>query len=280
MVSAVTSRRGVTLLECLVSIVVSGVLMAAVYALLFSGSRLARAESSALDVRRNVRAVAGVLRAELQSVSVEAGDLLAISDSAFTLRAQRGFGVLCAAPGSSSIVLDDSLLSLLRAIDATKDLALVYAEGDPRTSADDRWIHASVSWVAGGACTGGARGTRLTLAGAAIAADLAEVGVGAPVRLYEVLEYRRYRDAAGLWWLGVRGPAAGGGWTASSPIAGPLLARTGLVFRYADTLGTPTTQPGDVAIVEVAIHGVAPRAPAPGVVRHESLTVRMALRGP
>lgn len=275
-----TRRRGVTLIECLASIVVSGVLTAAVYALLLTGSRLARAESSALDVRRNVRTVAGVLRAELQGASAEAGDLLAISDSALTLRAQRGFGVVCAPPGASGIVLDDSLLSLLRAIDATKDMALIYADGDPRTSTDDRWLQASIAWVRRGACANGAMGTVLSLGGATIAADLADVGTGSPVRLFEVLEYRRYRDQTGLWWLGVRGPAAGGGWTASSPIAGPLLPRSGLAFRYTDTLGFTTSTPGAVATVEIVVHGIAARAHAPGLVREDSLTARIPVRGP
>jgi hypothetical protein len=254
--------------------------MAAVYSLLRSGSRLAHAESSALDVRRNVRAVAGVLRAELQGVSAEAGDLLAISDSALTLRAQRGFGVVCAPPGASTIVLDDSLISLLRAIDPTRDIARVYADGDPRTSADDRWLHASVTWVRRGACANGAAGTMLSLGGATIAADLADVGIGAPVRLFEVLEYRRYRDSAGLWWLGVRGPAAGGGWTASSPIAGPLVPRTGLAFHYRDTLGFATGTPSAVATVEIAVRGISPRAHAPGLVREDSLTARIVVRSP
>ena len=275
-----TRPRGVTLVECLAAIVVSGVLMAAAYALLLTGSRLARAESSLLDVRRNVRAAAGVLRAELQGVSADAGDLLAISDSAVTLRAQRGFGVVCAPPGVSSIVLDDSLLSLRRTIDPTKDVALVYADGDPMTSVDDRWLPATVTWVRRGACTNGAPGTMLSLGGATIAADLADVGSGAPVRLYEVLEYRRYRDAAGLWWLGVRGPASGGGWTASSPIAGPLAPRGGLVFRFTDTLGIATATPNEVAMVEVAVHVVAARAHAPGLVRQDSLVARIAVRGP
>lgn len=273
-------RRGLTLIECLVSIVVSSVLLAAVYALLLAGSRMVRAESASLDMRRNVRAAGDVLRAELQSASAPAGDLLSLSDSALTLRAQRGFGIVCATPVASSIVLDDSLLSQLRTIDATKDVALLYADGDPRFGADDRWLQASVSWVGGGVCANSARGTRLTLSGASIAADLRDVAMGAPVRLFEVLEYRRYRDAAGLWWFGVRGPAAGGGWTASSPIAGPLLAHGGLVFRYADTLGNATATVTDVATVEVALHGLAARAHAPGQVREDSQTIRVVVRGP
>jgi len=275
-----TARRGITLVECLASMVVSGVLTAAVYAVLLSGTRLARAESSALEVRRNLRAATQVLRAEFQSASAEAGDLLAMSDSALTLRAQRGFGIVCALPAASAIVLDDSLLSLLRAIDATKDQVLVFAAGDPRTSADDRWVVASVSWVASGVCAGGSRGTRLSLSGSSVAADLADVGSGAPVRLYEILEYRRYRDAAGLWWLGVRGPAAGGGWSASSPIAGPLLPGTGLVFQYRDTLGNAAVLPRSVATIDVVVRGVAARAHAPGLVRRDSLTARIAVRGP
>ena len=78
----------------------------------------------------------------------------------------------------------------------------------------------------------------------------------------------------------MRGPAAGGGWTASSTIAGPLRPRNGLTIRYTDTLGLTTATPSAVATVEVAVHGVAAKAHAPGLVRDDSLTARIAVRRP
>ena len=68
-------------------------------------------KAASLAVRRNLRAGAAVLRTELSGISADSGDLIAVTDSSVALRAARGFGVVCAAPSGSQVVLDDSLLS-------------------------------------------------------------------------------------------------------------------------------------------------------------------------
>ena len=269
-----------TLAECLIGLVVSGVLTAAVGSLLLAGARLARTASAALAVQRSVRVAALVLRAELHGLSAAAGDLLAISDSALTLRAMRGTAFLCAAPANGAIVLDDSLSSLLRAPDPARDSVLLFAEGDPSLAADDRWVPAAVAAVRRGLCASGASGTMVSLASPTLAADLLAVASGAPVRLFEVAEYRRYQDAAGDWWLGVRGPAPGGGWAATSPIAGPLLPSGGLRFRFEDSTGAVTAAPARVRLVVATLRGVAKKAPTPCLWPRDSVTVRVAVLEP
>jgi len=269
-----------TLAECLIGVVVSSVLTAAISSLLLAGARLARTASAALAVQRSVRVAAQVLRAELHGLSAAAGDLLAISDSALALRAMRGTMFVCAAPANGAIVLDDSLSSLLRAPDPARDSVLLFAEGDPSLAADDRWVHAAVAAVRRGRCASGAAGTMLNLANPTLAADLAAVTDGAPVRLFEVAEYRRYQDAAGDWWLGVRGPAPGGGWAASSPIAGPLLPTGGLLFRFEDSTAAATTSPARVVLVVATLRGVAKQSATPGRWPRDSVTVKVAVLEP
>ena len=275
--------RGMTLVECAIALVVSSVLLAAVYAALLAGWRVARAQAALIGVRQNVRAAAAALRSELAGESFGAGDLIRLSDSALVLRATRGLGFVCATPAATSVVLDDSLFSSIRAVDPARDYAAVFREGDTLTSADDRWFIAGISSVRRGACANAAAGTLLVLTGLA-AGDLAGVVPGGPVRTFEILEYRRYVDAAGEGWLGVRGPAPGGGWSASSPVAGPLRRRDGVVFRYMDGGGHPIAAPDSVALVEVAIHGLDPRtftAPGRGALPlADSLTIRIAIGGP
>lgn len=273
---AVSPARGMTLLECLAGVVVSGVLMAAACGVLLAGSRQARAEAAAREVRLNVRAGAAVLRAELQALAP--GDLIEVTDSSLRMRAWRGFGVVCAPPSGSRVVLDDALLSLLRAVDPTRDSARVWVEGDPLVAADDHWSPGSVQASGPGVCSSGARGLALTLGGAAAAA-LAGVTEGAPLRLYEIQEYRSYRDALGQWWLGVRAPAAGGGWSASSPIAGPLRPRDGLVFRALDSSGT-AAPPAAAALVEFTLRVRAENALPSGRRPADSLAALVAAATP
>jgi prepilin-type N-terminal cleavage/methylation domain-containing protein len=275
-------RRGVTLVECAVALAISSIILAAVWALLLAGWRTARAASATTAVRQGVRAAATVLGEELLGVSAGAGDILAISDSSLALRTTRGMGFLCAGPAGSAVVLSDSLLSVTRTVDPSHDSALVFREGDPMVSADDRWLHAGISSTRGSVCADGTSGTRLVLTGTS-AADLAGVSAGAPVRIFEILEYRRYVDAAGLGWLGVRGPSSGG-WAATSPLAGPLRPRDGVVFRFASRDGRTATVPGDVALVEVTVHGLDPRllaAPGrPSRPSADSATLRAFVGGP
>ena len=243
--------RGMTLVECAIGMAAAGVITAATGALLLAGMRLARGESAALASRRSLQAAAAVLRSELSALAAEAGDLVAVTESTLTLRAMRGFGVVCAAPAGQRIVLDDSLLSLLRAVDPARDSVRFLAEGHLLVSSDDHWAPAGIVAAGGGSCSSGASGTSLTLSGAA--GSVALMGEGAPVLLFEHLQYRRYRDGAGQTMLGVRSPAAGGGWTATSPIAGPLRATGGLVLQPLDSAGNPSAAPGGTSLLLVTL---------------------------
>lgn len=272
------TRRGLTLVECLAGMVVAGVLTTAAGSLLLAASRLVRSEAAALSVRRNVRAGAAVLRAELSGVSADSGDLLALSDSAVMIRAARGFGVLCAPPSGTRVVLDDSLLSQWRAVDPARDSVRLLVAGDPLSSADDHWTRAAVLATGRGGCASGLPGTMLELSAAASELALAEAG--APVRLYEVVEYRRYRDATGAWMLGVRSPLAAGGWAATSPIAGPLLAgAAGLSLRALDSSGSVTATVSDARVAEITLRGIAPQPLAGGVSPRDSLIISVAVSG-
>lgn len=270
-------RRGVTLVECAIGMAAAGVVTAATGALLLAGMRLARGESAALASRRSLQAAAAVLRSELAALSAEAGDLVAVTESTLTLRARRGFGVVCAAPAGQRIVLDDALLSLVRAVDPARDSVRFLAEGDVLASSDDHWAAAGISAVGGGSCSSGASGTALTLSGAA--GSVAQTGEGAPVLLFEHVQYRRYRDGAGLLMLGVRSPAAGGGWTATSPIAGPLRGTGGLSFLPLDSAGNPAAAPGGTSLLLVTLRAENSAELVAAGLAADSLVLAVAVHG-
>ncbi len=269
-----------TLAECLVALIVSLTLIAAVDASLVAGQRSTRALAASRGLRQNLRASAAVLRAELEAEAPGTGDLLAISDSDVVLRAQRIFGIVCAIPAPGLLVLDDSLLSQLRAADPARDSALVFREGDELTTSDDRWIAGPVTVARRGTCAGGAAGTLIGVS--APAADLAGIGIGAPVRVFEIAQYRRYRDAAGLWWLGVRTPSVSG-WSATSPIAGPLAPVGGLVFTWRDAALGTTAIPDSAVLAEARIRVLDQRPFAPGplpAATRDSALIRILVGGP
>lgn len=254
--------RGVSLAECVVALVAASALVAAVHTLLLVTHRLVRQQTARLAVRQSVRAVAGVLRSELEAAALPALELVRLSDSALALRALRGFGVLCAAPGGGALQLEQASLSSLRAVDPARDSALVFSEGDPLSEADDAWVPIGIGSVRSGSCPDGRSALELVPRSLASGAT-AGMSMGAPVRVFEVVEYRLYNDGSGSWWLGVRSPSATGGWSATSPIAGPLRRRDGLALRYLDAAGRATTTASDVVLVEVTVRGAGSSAGTP-----------------
>ena len=245
--------RGFTLAELLVALVVASIVLAGVCSALYGAQRFYFAQAQVLDVQQNVRVVAQVLSHELRGLDAADGDLVAMSDSALTLKAPRAFGVTCGVPDTvrGVLVVRDSLTSGLRAVDPARDSLLVFRDGDPTIATDDRWLRASVAATGSVACADGAAGSRLTLGGVAGGpGQLGGVAPGSPLRAFEVVRYRLYDDGGGTWWLGTQS-FTGGGWSVTSPIAGPLRSRDGLAFAYADAAGAGVASPSAVRLVRV-----------------------------
>jgi len=274
---------GFTLVELLVVVVLAGVVLGAVGTLLQANQRFYRSQSQVLDVEEGLRAVAQLIPAELRELSARDGDILAMGRDSITVRAMRSLGVICAPPlaGAGTVVVADSLTFGWRAVDPERDRALVFREGDPVAADDDRWLDVAVSSVSGGACRDGAAGTRLHLVGAG--AGLDSVTEGSPLRTYERVTYRLYTDDQGLSWLGQRAYSEGG-WSALSPVAGPLRRVGGLSFSYFDSGGAPAPLPGAVVRIGVVARGLSaapiavPGRAASGRQYEDSVVVQVFLR--
>lgn len=276
--------RGFTLVELLVVVVLAGAVLGAIGQLLQSNQQFYRSQSEVFDVEEGLRAVAQLLPAELRELSARGGDIVAMGRDSITLRAMRSLGVICAPPdvADGTVVVADSLSFGWRAVDPARDRALVFRDGDPATADDDRWLDLAVSSVSAGApCGDGSAGTTLHLAGAT--ADLDSVSAASPLRTYERVTYRLYADDQGLSWLGERG-YSDGGWSALSPVAGPLRRVGGLSFTYYDSAGAPTAVPAAVVRIGVVARGLSagpievPGRAASGRQYEDSVVVQAALR--
>ncbi len=262
--------RGVTLAETLVATVLTAAAVAVAQGAVARAQRFFRGQPQVLDVQRGIRTAAQVLVAELRGLDPGDGDLVAISDTAVTLKAPRALGVVCAPPDTVTgrVTLADRLTYAFRAVDPARDSALVLAEGDTLRDDDDRWVRARVAAAGPATCPDGAPATRLTLATAGGGADLAGVRAGAPVRTFEMVRYRLYEDGSRTWWLGQQ--SLSGAWSATTPLAGPLRPRDGLHLTWLDRADAVTTDPAAVRRIAVAVRGrslrplaVAGRVPGP-----------------
>jgi type II secretory pathway pseudopilin PulG len=244
--------RGTTLLELVVALLVSAVAIAGAYRVLLAVQRFVLLESGRLEVQQALRAASQVLAAEVRELDPQGGDIVAMGPDSLSIRAMRLLTVTCAspAPASGAVVVRDRLTYGYRAVDPGRDRALVLTGTGPGNG-DEAWLDFAISGVEAGArCDDGAPGTRLTLVDDS--GRVAALGAGSPVRTYERLVYRLYADETGAWWLGMRS-WTGGSWAAISPVAGPLLRRTGLALSYEDTAGVATSDPARVASVGLTI---------------------------
>lgn len=93
-------RRGFTLVELLVTVVVMGILGTALARLMISNSRFVSRQSAMLDARQTARAAMTILGTDLRMVT-DSG-LLAASKDSVTIRVPYAFGLLCEMTGSTT----------------------------------------------------------------------------------------------------------------------------------------------------------------------------------
>jgi prepilin-type N-terminal cleavage/methylation domain-containing protein len=260
-----TNRRGFTLVELVIAMVLFGIVGTALYQLLVNNQRLYQEQTQRVQVNESARAAISLLPGEvreLNAADTAGSDIVSMTPSSLTYKAMRGLYVLCQAPntGALQVTVDNTLFYGLRRVDPTQDSVLMFMENDPDTRTDDAWLHANVtSAVLGTACPGGTASLTLQLSGVS-SGQLAGVTAGAPVRTFELAQVLVYADAAGDQWLGGRlYLKSAGTWSGTQPIVGPLSA-TGLQLAYYDAAGGVTATAASVARVGITVQSRSARA--------------------
>ncbi|HSE44451.1 MAG TPA: type II secretion system protein, partial [Gemmatimonadales bacterium] len=179
-------RRGFTLVEMLVAMVVVGIVGAALIRLLSNQQRMSVTQVEQAMLQSNVRVGTQVLASELQEMGsdVDSVDLVSANASSVTYRAMRTLGFACAVSSSQVKIRTDRLYGTRLPV-AGQDNLLLFVEKDPDISSDDRWRAFPITSVTGGSCGGVAA---ITLGTALDSASNADVLVEAPVRTFETME--------------------------------------------------------------------------------------------
>jgi len=238
-------RRGFTLVELLVVVVLGGLIVLSTYEVLITNSRTYAVNNAHIQGQQSLRAGLDVLFGEIREVSVGEGDILAMGRDSITLRTPRAFGLVCATDYTASppTVTAYKVGPYIRAGDSI----FVFADNEPDMASDDVWLTKSVQTSDTTATCGTAQAQTLS-----INPNLASTGdtvrSGAPVRAFEVYTYGLYQ-IDGEYYLGRRISTAG----SPDPLVGPLLPSTGVSFRYLDSNGAVTAVNTLVAQIEVAL---------------------------
>ena len=272
------SHRGFTLPEIMVALVVTLVVMGAIYNLLLATQRTARAQAERVALQAGVRAGSLIVMNELGELGTvpggtpEQNDIVVMGAAAVTYRAMRGTGFICQAPGGPVIRLAQATFSGHRDPQAGRDEAYILVPGNPATGAQDSWLPLKIVSVASAsACPAGqGPGITLTLSGNPPAELLVP---GTPVRIGELMELRLYR-ADDNSWLGIRSVATG---EAIQPLVGPLAEADGFALEYLDPAGAATLDPTRVGTIRVTLRGLLPGTGESAGIGEELIT-RVALR--
>jgi len=94
-------RRGFTLVELLIAMVLLGLVSTALYKVLLNNQRTFAAQTQRIDLQQNIRAAATILPAEFRELDASNGDIRAMSATSITIFAMRQLAIICTAPVSA-----------------------------------------------------------------------------------------------------------------------------------------------------------------------------------
>lgn len=291
------SRRGFTMIELLVALVLLGLVSTAIYRVLVNNQRLYMAQTQRIDLSQNIRAANTILSAEFRELDAFDGDITAMGPDSIVIRGMRWLSFICVPPaltgvnaGNQMIIRGNAVGTPMffgsRYINEATDSLLIYLDGNQTTRTDDYFVPGRIAATPGNqqcpavGAIAAQPGTRIVFDGNFIAGTnvAGAITVGAPVRGFERVKYRLYQPAGDTsWYIGFQP----GGQTIQ-PLVGPLLAN-GLTFSYFNAAGAVTAVRTQVARIDVTV-----RARSQNAVRRggqeaartivDSITFSVALR--
>lgn len=296
-------RDGFTLVELIVTLVLVGIVGAALTAALVRQQRFYGHATEVVAVRGHMREAASILPTELRNISSVAGDISALSDSAIEFRSTYGSSVVCEAAGAT-VTLPPIALSSGNVLTAflsephVGDTVFAYDHAAPDTMP---WVAHEIVSVRPAVTTSCVPPSPF-VSGADDRAPRIQVDVrpalgsgsppGSPMRFTRRVRYRLYQASADrLWYLGYD-EYRSGAWAGVQPISGPYrpYARSapttsGLYLRFFTSAGDAVTgiaEARGIARVEVTVNGRSARAVSDGervrATFHDSLHAAVAIR--
>jgi len=273
-----SARRGFTIIEMLVGMVVGMILMAGVVQLISVQGRGYRKQREVIDIRETTREAVALLSWDLRQSRMGNGPLASVGANSISLRSPRGMGTICAKhPTLARYGLWKSGGIIAATVD---DSALVYQ------FARDKWQPVRITGVGTPAAMGvtacawpGARPPDVVVEFAvASKADTAFIKVGSPFRNFRRVQYAEFQQNS-RWWLGRKFGAA----PSYELLTGPLIAPAsgGLAFAYYDSLGAVTADPTAVRLVAFTLRTESYKQTYIGNgfnFQRDSLTTKVVLR--
>lgn len=286
-----TTRRGFTLVELMVGLILLLAVGAVTYQLLVNTQRVSRQQNQRIGMQDNGRSGSLIIASELRELGYDDitaaslaaitlklpntlavgtnSDLLAIGPDSITYRAPRGLGYTCnlTATGATTAdvvvynpdpaLVDPRRWQAYRSL-TTTDSLMLFIENNDKTATDDMWLTVGLTADQSSLnCPDGTAGIRFRIGipvavGITAANVIAQAPLGNPVRAFELMQMRSY-TSNGKAWLGMRSRPLTAG-TTIEPVLGPLSGTAqGLTFSYRDATDNPTTVANNVRSVQISL---------------------------
>jgi prepilin-type N-terminal cleavage/methylation domain-containing protein len=266
------NRRGFSLVELLITMVVLGIVTASLGRILLQTFRVSESQLVQADLQSNVRTGGLILPLEFREIGYDSNittgavtpDIEAMATNEIQFRAMRGYSTTCGTPSLNEIRFRKPVTGLR--LPLMTDGFLLYVENDENTGIDDQWIPLTVTAINPNGLCGADSAVVLTINTPQVAPGvnltLASIFVGGPVRYFERIRFGTFVDTDGLTYVGARSVSAGE--ADFRALVGPLSAANGLQFRYFARNGTAldpaTANPAAVRSVQVTIRGLGRQA--------------------
>ena len=240
---------GFTLIETVVAMTVAVTVGGLALNLLLGQQRLARLEAARVETQLTLHSALTFLVREFRPLAGGA-DLLDIGSDAMTFRATRGFALVCEVSGTQLLIRVQDRYGTRMPV-AGRDSLMLFWAGDSNTNGDDRWLPMAITAVSQRTGCGGGPVVALTVAWDSGGATPDGVRFPAPLRIYEILQIRAYRQD-GKTWLGARSVSAG---ESIQPAFGPL-ADAGFRLSYLDPQGRVTVNRDRIRSIAITVTAV------------------------
>jgi prepilin-type N-terminal cleavage/methylation domain-containing protein len=250
-------RRGLSLVEIMVALVLLGIVSGVIMRVVQRQQRFYQGVNQIVVQRSQLRQATSVLPIDLRGLSSVGNDILVASDSSIVFNVTVGTGVVCELSGNSAVAMPPEVLANDQNITSwygygkpdpknkPKSAYTVYIYNDSSSlgNQDDVWQPFTLADVTGDKtkCVGGA--TPFTTIGdvgkerpvltlknptgvpndPVTGGPLSQyVGVGAPVRIVKQVRYKLFKASDGKWYLGYSDyNATTSDFDPLSPVSGP-----------------------------------------------------------
>ncbi len=248
-----SNRRGVSLLEVMLALVLIGLLGGVFVRASLQAERNTRATLEAAQLHASFDATLDFLDQDLADLAADDStgvDLTQIAGDSVTWRATRGAGLVCRVAPTGVWLLERRWVAA-RLPQAGRDSLLLYIDSDSTPARSAHWLAAPVLGASAASC-GGEPALRISTVLDTTLAGRTDLPLLLPARSFEVMQARFYQSQ-GKWWFGVRSVSAGEG---IQPLAGPF-APGGFRLTYTDSLALAATNPAAVRAIRVLLTGAS-----------------------